>query len=186
MRRKIWIKRKRPQYKLDRRQTTIRWAIIISVCVLGALLLSGLAYAQPELKVGQEVEIFIREKVSCKTNRYAPNTGYGNVSMDGSIKGVVKTLGYDEPPGPYKIIAIRMNNARYCVTYLSNLVGYRILKPAPRPEFKLPHTMPSHEFLYSSDPTDYEQTFNEKLNANDHAIARELRWLREKIEALKK
>ncbi|KKL82500.1 hypothetical protein LCGC14_1984150 [marine sediment metagenome] len=172
---KRWLKKINEPVPFDPFSQSLRgWIFTILALALFVILsVWADAHAQPELKVGQEVEIFIKEKVSCKTNEFAPNTGYGNVSMSGSIKGAVEALGYNGLPDPYQIIEVRINNARYCVTPLSNLSGYRILKPAPRPEFELP----SEAWVGSVRPHPTE---------NDQAIADELRWLRKEIEALKK
>ena len=104
------------------------------------------ADAQPELKVGQEVEIFTREGPSC-SGIYRGKRAGGILVVDA---------------GPDTI----------CSFPQYHVVGYRILKPAPRSEFEyspLPEAFMGH-------PRDMQQD----IYFED--IRNELRWLREQIE----
>lgn len=83
MRRKVWIKRRQPQYKLDRRETIMRWTIMVVVCVVVAFMLSGLVHAQPEMEVGQ------RWKCGCNICTYEGDGNFTSTLMKcGASEGV--------------------------------------------------------------------------------------------------
>ncbi len=117
------------------------------ILLVGMFLLPSFAHAQPELKVGQEVELY----------------------EDGSLAFCKVTEVHE---GWIMCWPKHYAKNGWSVT-LSRLQGYRILKPAPRPEFELP----SEAWVGSVRPHPTE---------NDQAIADELRWLRKEIEAMKK
>ncbi len=172
MRRKIWIKRRRNSVKLDWRKTVRMWTINIIAVVVVALLWVSLAYAQPELKVGQEVELM--------RNYWAGCAGKIVKITDTSIVVVEKVDDSVRPERKWE----------YCVQSFQTITDYRILKPtlapAPRPEFKLPSEN------YSPKECVYAHVLEKSIppgcrtyDENDQAIADELRYLREEIEGLK-
>ena len=149
MRRKAWIKRRRNSVKLDRRKTMRMWTIIVVVCVVVAFMLSGLVHAQPELKVGQEVKVWQR------FDDGRTHTCAGQIVRLGG--GGLETFPSKANPGG-------------CVIFMDDMVGYRILKPAPRPEFELVSCGSNQACI----------------EANLVKMVGELRSLRKEIEALKK
>ena len=158
MRRKIWIKRRRNSVKLDWRKTMRMWTIIVVVCVVVAFMLSGLVYAQPELKVGQEVELYVENGRTC----------------DGIIVLLDERVYLQRPP------------TEICsVIHKDILVGYRILKPAPRPEFKLP-SMKDYEGCLKLQNEGAVSGICPGPYKDHRDIADELRYLREEIKGLKK
>ena len=173
MRRKEWQKRRQPQYKLDRRETIMRWTIIVVVCVVVAFMLSGLVYAQPELKVGQEVEL--------KRNSWAGCEGRIVKITDTSIVVVEKV---NDPVRPER-------KWEYCVQPFQTITSYRILrptldlKPAPRPEFKLP-SMKDYEGCLKLQNEGAVSGICPGPYKDHRDIADELRYLREEIKGLKK
>ena len=101
----------------------------------GFLLISFLAIpvlAQPELKVGQVVEIYFKlsdgKEVSCVGKLLEIEDSYLRVEGNKSL---------------WPCIGTPLNNKGEGIAYGSHrprkeMTGYRILKPAPRPEFSLP------------------------------------------------
>ena len=174
MKRKAWIKRKRKSVKLDVGKTVRMWAINIFVVVVVALLLASLAHAQPEMKVGQVVEFYSKgaPPFRCKIKLFSTifNTKYAGCSDE---HGTSMPLGTEY------------------------LTGYRILKPAPRPEFKLPsiekfnNCEAEHQERAQGAveqgwyPINWCQRINWHIE-DFESIADELRYLRKEIEGLKK
>ncbi len=155
----------------------------VCIVIVGLFLLVPLAHAQPELKVGQEAIIW-------------QDWGSGILVCGGKIteitdQHIVVNPKESEKGYWYKLQAKKEGRMRGivegCVSTLSSLRGYlildpksgRILKPAPRPEFKL--------LIYAGSCSPENQNSIEcAVYANQGAIADELRYLHKKIEALKK
>ena len=92
------------------------WAFLIIALALAVVLsVWSDARAQPELKVGQEVEVSFLDGLSrigrvVSVRPTSPEGGMG-------VFSIISTQRYEMP--------------------MNTISGYRILKPAPRPEFKL-------------------------------------------------
>ena len=113
------------------------------------------ADAQPELRVGQEVELYHDVYGTCR----------GEIVLLTSILIELNVVSFDACQEIER----------------SELTGYRILKPAPRPEFKLP--IPDNLWVERS----YLDTIaNQMMRKNFEAVAKELRWLRKEVERRKK
>ncbi|KKN45770.1 hypothetical protein LCGC14_0679930 [marine sediment metagenome] len=183
MRRKIWIKRRRNSVKLDWRKTMRMWTINIIAVVVVALLWVSLAHAQPELKVGQEVAIHFGYDLSLTP------ICYGRV-----VFVYTDEIGLARLPND-NVLPNRCRTVRR-----ESVTGYRILKPAPRPEFKLPNVV-EYEKCQQQKKRDEKEPPPSKFGVDNSgfsfpcqkiysddfdAIAKELRWLREGIKGLKK
>ncbi|KKL51083.1 hypothetical protein LCGC14_2299050 [marine sediment metagenome] len=127
------------------------------------------SFGGPELKVGQEVEIF-----------YDKNSG---------CRGKVTSIG-DKRIGINEWTWISSESGHNCSARISRgrITGYRILKPTPRPEFKLPDYLPacSEKHIELCIEGSYEERHRSWLRRSTKIIADELRYLRKEIEALKK
>ena len=164
------------------------------------LLLAVSAHAQPELRVGQEVEIYLKSAEEIFSLGGAVQ-GYG---FD-SCQGVVKRLGSDSRPWVYiiRLNVIQRNDDDKCYSKRFSLgdekdmmlinarfmFSYRILNPAPRPGFKLPSEINigcgyerGESFIWMKGTNIPFRCFA----PNDEAIADELRYLRKEVEALRK
>ncbi len=98
------------------------------ILLIIALLFPSLAHAQPELQVGQEVEFDIEgiTDYSCK----------GTISYF-DLKKIILEEGYCTVTSSV-LGVVPKNSTAGGLIKISELVNYRILKPAPRPEFELP------------------------------------------------
>ena len=131
---------------------------------------ASLAFAQPELEVGQEVELFLSEK------KYAPSHGF-------TVKGRVVELYESFAMGYVALLPLDTEDREGWTGYpMANLTGYRILKPAPRPEFSYP--APTAEQCREGGGMCVYTGSVHRLNYD--AIADELRYLRKEIERLHK
>ncbi|KKL67777.1 hypothetical protein LCGC14_2131580 [marine sediment metagenome] len=139
--------------------------VIIALALFVVLSVWANALAQPELKVGQEVEVF----------------------YDGVWILCPKIVGFETDFEGFKELICVNPTSPYTNTFhqpLDKADGYRILNPAPRPEFS--YSIPAAE------PCTYEEGWkkcvytgpDDELKFED--IAKELRHLREEIGAIKK
>ena len=142
------------------------------------------ARAQPELKVGQEVEIYLKEPICIAAVAQVPGEEFECVDRREKHTGTV--LWVNEQG-----IALKPEKGYTAMAKHEELDGYRILKPATRPEFKLPAYLPKcftdggdvSVFCIRQSTQGRHNTFMWK---SFRTIEKELRYLREEIEALKK
>lgn len=162
------------------------WAMKIVLLLPLVLLLVAPAHAQPELKVGQDVEIYLRAVKHGKP-------GYYSFS---SCRGIIRRLGSDTRSDVYiiQLEVLQRSGDDICYSRRFNLgttkdnmlidaryvEGYRIIKPASRSEFRLPCRVESGNDLAACIYLN-----EEKVGENLDGIADELRYLRKEIEALK-
>ena len=147
------------------------------------------ALAQPELKVGQDAEFFwesggeacIGRVVRIEDNFFVLKRYDRETDVGGFL---------DTPTRDYIPCWAQANISPWEIQISKALMsGYRILKPAPRPEFKLPSEINigcgyerGESFMWMKGTNIPFRCFA----PNDEAIADELRYLRKKVEALRK
>lgn len=133
--------------------------------IVSLFLLVPLAHAQPELKVGQEVEVF----------------------YDGAWILCPKIVGFETNFEGFKELVCINPISPHTNTFhqpLDKADGYRILKPAPRPEFGLPY--PQDIPYYYTTEGKYDDRRNYKtIVDNLKSIQKELRWLRKEAEGMR-
>ncbi len=125
---------------------------IIPVLFVWTWVVAAPARAQPRLKAGQEVEIYYKGE----TLRCPKVVGFEDGEFICVNPSSIFTNTFHQP--------------------LDKADGYRILKPAPRPEFKLPHT--------GNCGPGWSDRYNHSCwsRYNDETIADELRYLRKEIK----
>ncbi|KKM15377.1 hypothetical protein LCGC14_1696630 [marine sediment metagenome] len=140
---------------------SIRLIIYFLVLFVWTWVVVAPARAQPELRVGQEVELFY----IAEGKDYSCRGEFRGRREEGFV------VGDDES------IYLVTNVLVMCTPKVDEVTGYRILKPAPRPEFKLPWKR--------NNPMHYDGGRDITLKYFG-VVADELRYLRKEIEALKK
>ncbi len=123
-------------------------------------------YAQPELKVGQEVEVF-----------------YTADGKDYECKGEYRGTGESLVAGEsHEVFYIHygIRGIAICTPSVDEITGYRILKPAPRPEFSWTYLTPYAD-RREQDCHSYACFRNLSQEAFKD-IYKELRYLRKEIK----
>ena len=143
-------------------------------------LLVSLAHAQPELKVGQEILVIQRNV--CGYDQYGARV----LKISGDFAELEYV--YGSGGGLIELNISGCENFSFGMPMIIKIseTEYGTLKPAPRPEFKLPSEN------YSPKECVYAHVLEKSIppgcrtyDENDQAIADELRYLREEIEGLK-
>ena len=145
--------------------------------IVNLFLLVPFARAQPELKVGQVVELRLKNGEVCSGYFWFFGGGR-NPNIKRWVLGSVPNPKNTDLP------------SAVCQFTAGSVESYRILKPAPRSEFKLPS---EKDIRCGNEEKEQQFMWIEGTKIpfrcfapNDQAIADELRYLRKEIEALKK
>ena len=151
------------------RTDDVEGGLTVYALLIIALLFPSLAHAQPELKVGQEVEVF----------------------YDGAWILCPKIVGFETDFEGFKELVCVNPISPYTNTFhqpLDKADGYRILKPAPRPEFKLPTEAELSDCYTRAGGAvgGNEACHDEWMRKSQRVIADELRFLRKWQDELKK